>query len=440
MIRLFNASIAPATFILLLFESLLLLGALVLATVAVADVDPVDYLLYDSGLIALLLVVLGFLLGLHFQDLYTDIRVKSKVFLVQQLCMVAGVAFLAEGLISYLNSDLRVSVHVMLLASAIAVPTLFLERLVFSNFAGQLVPRTRLVMIGQSPILTQLRTWIEMQPQAGLVVEGVAETLDEMSALDKTIRRQQPPRLIFAAWGKPDPRLDQEVLDLGLAGYEVESASAIYERACGRVSLFSLHPHQLIYSTAPGTAAPLSFYRVVTNGLMAGICLIVAIPAMLLTALVLRATTRGPVWHSEPMRGLNGQVFRAYTFHVNGSGVIAKCMRRLRLEELPQFLNVLKGELAMVGPRAARPEYEEAIERYIPFYRERNTVRPGVTGWAQVHLDRMPEFEDTIASLEYDLYYVKNRSFGLDSLILLHAIKSLLVSSPAPRYVWSSGG
>ena len=153
MIRLFNASIAPATFILLLFESLLLLGALVLATVVVADVDPVDYLLYDSGLIALLLVVLGFLLGLHFQDLYTDIRVKSNLFLVQQLSMVTGVAFLAEGLISSLNSDLRVSVRVMLLASAIAVPSLFVERLVFSNFAGQPVPRTRLIIIGQNPDL-----------------------------------------------------------------------------------------------------------------------------------------------------------------------------------------------------------------------------------------------------------------------------------------------
>jgi lipopolysaccharide/colanic/teichoic acid biosynthesis glycosyltransferase len=160
---------------------------------------------------------------------------------------------------------------------------------------------------------------------------------------------------------------------------------------------------------------------------------------MILTALILRVTTRGPVWHSEPLRGLNGQVFRAYRFQVNGTGVIAKCMRRFRLEELPQFLNVLKGELAMVGPRAARPEYEEAIERYIPFYRERNTVRPGVTGWAQVHLDRTPEFEDTTTRLEYDLYYVKNRSFGLDSLILLHAIKSLLVSSPMPRYVGVSG-
>ena len=214
---------------------------------------------------------------------------------------------------------------------------------------------------------------------------------------------------------------------MGLAGYEVEPASAIYERACGRVSLFSLHPRQLIYSSALGTAAPLSFYRVVTNGLITGICLIVTIPAMLLTALILRVTTRGPVWHSEPLRGLNSQVFRAYRFQVNGAGVIAKCMRRFRLEELAQFLNVLKGELAMVGPRAARPEYEEAIERYIPFYRERSTVRPGVTGWAQVHLDRTPEFEDTTTSLEYDLYYVKNRSLGLDSLILLHAIKSLLV-------------
>jgi len=437
MIRVFNVSIPPAPFILLLFESLWLLAAFVLATVAVGNLDPVDYLLNDSGLVAIPLVVLSFLLGLHFQDLYSEIRVKSRVLLLQQLCMVTGVAFLAQGLISYLDSDLRVPVRVMALGSVIAIPGVFLERLLFGRFASQMVPKTRLVMIGRSPTLTQLRKWIEEQPDAGLVVEGSAETSEEMSAFDEIIRKQQPPQVVFDVWGKPDPKLAHEILELRLAGYEVETAAATYERARGRISLYGLRPEQLIYSSAFAALPRRSFCQHVLNGLVAGMCFVVAMPALLLIGLLLRATHRGPVWRAESLTGLNGQAFQVYGFQVTGKGAVARLVRKLRLDRLPEFLNVLKGELAIVGPRAERPEYEEAIERHIPFYRERYSVRPGMTGWAQVHLDRSPGIEDTMAKLEYDLYYVKNMSLGLDTLILLHTVKSMLMSGQVPARIWT---
>lgn len=437
MIRVFNVSIPSAPFILLLFETLLLLAAFVLATATVGNFDPADYLLSDSGRVAIPLVVLSFLLGLHFQDLYSQIRVKSRVLLLQQLCIVTGVAFLAQGLISYLDSDLRVPVGVMLLGSAIAIPGIFLGRLVFGSFAGQMIPKTRLIMIGCSPILTQLQKWIEEQPEAGLVVEASAETSEELSALDEIIRRQQPPQLVFGALGKPDPKLTHEVLELRLTGYEVETAAAIYERARGRISLYGLRPEQLIYSSAFAVPPRRSFCQLALNVLVAGISLVVTLPALVLVALLLRVTERGPMWRARSLTGLNGQPFQVYGFQVTGKGPIARMVRKLRLDRLPEFINVLKGQLAIVGPRAERPEYEEAIEQHIPFYRERCSVRPGMTGWAQVHLDRSAEIEDTMAKLEYDLYYIKNMSLGLDTLILLHTMKSILMSAPAPARIWT---
>jgi lipopolysaccharide/colanic/teichoic acid biosynthesis glycosyltransferase len=432
MIRLFNTSIAPATFLLLISESLILLVAFVLATLAVGNLDPVDYLLYTSGSIALLLGVASFLLGLHFQDLYTRIRVTSRVLLLQQLCLATGIAFLIQGLISYLDSDLGVPVQIMLLGSGIAIPSIFLWRLVCTNFAGRMMPRTRLLMIGRSPTLAQLRVWIEEHPDMGLIVEGSAETLDEMSELDEILRKQLPPQLVFGACGKPDPRLIQAVMALRLAGHDVETAEACYERVCGRLSFYSLRPEHLVCSSVFPMLPQRSFYQLLLNGLVAGICLVVVIPLLILTALLLRAANRGPVWRSESLTGLNGRVFQAYRFEAIGLGPMARLVRKLRLERLPQFLNVLKGELAIVGPRAERPEYEEAIERHIPFYRERYAVRPGMTGWAQVNLDHRPEIEDTMAKLEYDLYYIKQMSLGLDTLILLHTVKSMLMLSPVP--------
>jgi len=429
MIRLFNVSIPPATFILLVFETFFLGGSFVAAILLLGELDPLDYLLYDSGGVALGLVVLSFLLGLHFQDLYTQIRVKSRVLLMQQLCMVTGIAFLAQGLISYLDSDLRVSVRVMLLGSVIATSGIFVWRLWFGSVAGQMIGLTRLVFIGSGPILTELHRWIDEHPEAGLAIEAAVERPEDLGALDEIMRKQQPPRIIFSGWGKPHPKLMQMLMEWQLSGYEVETAATTYERATGRISLYSLRPEHLIYSGNFAVTAHRFFYQAVLNGVVAAAVVVLIGPVLAATALVLRLATRGPVVASDTVTGLNGSLFRLYRFRANGDGIVARAVRKLQLERLPQLLNVIKGDLAIVGPAAIRPEYLEAIERHIPFYRERHAVRPGVTGWAQIR--RRPEgrIENTMETLEYDLYYIKNRSLGLDTLILLHTLKSMMLAA-----------
>ena len=436
MIRLFNVSIRPATFILLLFETVLLTGSFLLATLLLADLDPLDYLLHDYGLISLALVVLSFLLGLHFQDLYTQIRVKSRVLLLQQLCMVTGVAFVTQGLISYLDNDLRVSVRVMLLGSALAIPAIFLWRLWFGNVAGQMIGQTRVVLAGAGPILRDLRTWIQENPEAGMVVEASVATGDELAALDELIRKQQPPRIVFSGWGQPDSGLLERLMELQLSGYEVEAAATTYEKACSRISLYGLRPEQLIYSNSFAVPPQRFFYQVVLNGVVAGICLVLITPVLALTALALWIFQKEPVLQGEMVIGLNGRLFRLHRFNAGGNGWIARLVRKLQLSGLPQFLSVLRGELAIVGPSPIRPEYLQAIERYIPFYRERCAVRPGITGWAQIH-PRRYRSDDSTTALEYDLYYIKNRSLGLDTLILLHAIKSLMLEKQESEADWA---
>lgn len=434
MIRLFNVSIPPATFILLALETLLLSGSFLLATVAVGDLDPVDYLLADSGILALLLVVLCFLLAMHFQGLYASIRVQSRVLLIQQLCMATGVAFLAQGLISYLDSDLRVSVPVMLLGSGLAVPCIFLGRLWFGNLAGQMIGHTRLVLLGDGPTIAQLRAWIKTHPESGLIVEASAENVEEIAALDRMVRKQQPPRVIFSSWGEPAPELVHEAIELQLSGYEVETAAAAYERASSRISLYGLRPEELIFSGAFAVSRQKVFYQLVFNGAVAVVCLLVTLPMLLVTAVLLRLSTRGPIWRAQTVLGQHGRAFRLYRLLALGEGAVARTVRRLHFDKLPEFLNVLRGDLAIVGPRAQRLEYVEAIERHIPFYRERLAVKPGMSGWAQIHLD--PHFVvDAMTTLEYDLYYIKNMSLALDTLILLHTARAILVEPGLPALV-----
>jgi lipopolysaccharide/colanic/teichoic acid biosynthesis glycosyltransferase len=107
---------------------------------------------------------------------------------------------------------------------------------------------------------------------------------------------------------------------------------------------------------------------------------------------------------------------------------LGKWLRRLRLDELPQFFNVLKGEMSIVGPRPERPEFVSELEKQIPNYRQRHCIKPGITGWAQVNHKYGDTLEDTIIKLEYDLYYIKNLAPALDAYIIFHTLKVMLLS------------
>jgi len=149
MIRLFKVFIPVGTLTLLVSEILLVTSAFIFATYIVLEVDPSVWL-YDGGLARIILVVISILLGLHFHDLYSQFHVKSRIVLVQQLCLVMGIAFLTQGLVAYINADLRMPIRVMVLGSAISIAGLFLWRVLFSAFAFSLVGRDRMLLIDSS--------------------------------------------------------------------------------------------------------------------------------------------------------------------------------------------------------------------------------------------------------------------------------------------------
>src|ERR1039458_6364239 len=183
MIRLFKVFIPVGTLTLLVSEVLLVTSSFIFATYLVLEVDPTVFLLYDGGLLRIVLVVISILVGLHLHDLYSQIQIKSRIVLVQQLCLVMGVAFLCQGLIAYLNANLRVPIHVMLLGSAIAVVAIFFWRLLFSAFALQVVGRDRLLMVGGSPLLEDIGQYVADHPETGLGIAGYVDDLHAAGAL-----------------------------------------------------------------------------------------------------------------------------------------------------------------------------------------------------------------------------------------------------------------
>ena len=426
MIRPLHVFISPGSFLLLVLEAFLVSAAFILAAYFAAVVDPADYLLYNYGLVSIGTVVLTFVLGLYFDDLYAEVHIASRVLLLQRLVMVTGVAFLVQGLLSYINVDLRIPVPIMLVGSAMAVPAVFLERLLFNAYAVPMVARTKVLMIGNSPVLLAVGDYIREHPEVGLYVgEYLAE--QDVGRLSDLVKEVKPSRVVLGLSAKPDTVMAAALMDTRYGGFDIESAAITYERICGRVRLEGLQPEQVVYSGTFQFQPQYVSYQVFLRGLLAGIVVILALPVGLLAALILKASTPGPVFSRQVLAGMNGKPFQAYEFCVTKATWAARMIERFHVARLPRLLNVLRGEMAIVGPAPEKPAYVDALSAHIPFYRERYTVRPGITGWAQIRLLGIP-LEDTFMKLEYDFYYIKHMSLGLDTLILLQTIKSVFMS------------
>ena len=462
MIRLFKVFIPVGTLTLLVSEVLLVTSAFIFATYLVLEVDPTVFLLYDGGLPRIVLVVISILVGLHLHDLYSQIQVKSRIVLIQQLCLVMGVAFLCQGLIAYINSNMRVPIKVMLVGSAIAVAAIFFWRLLFSAFAFQMVGRDRLLLVGGSPLLEDIGQYIADHPETGLGIAGYVddrhaagaslpggETLGAMESLRDIVRTAQPHRIVVGMFERRNRMPVGELLELRFAGNIIEEAANTYERVCGRVCLKEIRPSQLIFSGELGPRPQNLLYQRLWNLVVAVIVTILFLPIMLLTALAVRLTSPGAVLYRQTRVGLDNTLFTVYKFRSMridaevGTGAVwaqkgdprvtavGRFIRAIRFDELPQLFNVLKGEMSIVGPRPERPEFVKALNDQIPYYRQRHCVRPGITGWAQINYKYGDTLQDTITKLEYDLYYIKNMSLSLDNYIIFHTLKAMLLSRGA---------
>ena len=462
MIRLFRVYIPAGTLALLLSEIILLTTAFCVASYAALAFDPKIFLFDEGGWLRVSVVIVTILLGLYFQDLYTNLFVRSRIMLLQQLCVIIGSAFLLQGFISYLDANLRVPIRVMLVGNMLSVTAVFAWRLFFSAYALQVVNRDSLLLVGGSPLLEDIGRHIQEFPNSGCLTAGYVDDSREMgsllpggkvigpvSQLKEIAAAVQPDRIVVGMSERRSRVPVSTLLDLRFGGTIVEEAATAYERICGRVCLKELRPSQLIYSGELGPGRGQLLYQRIMNTASASIGIVLAAPFMLLTALAVKLSSPGPVLYRQVRVGLGGKLFSVYKFRSMRADAeaatgavwaskddprvtsVGRLIRQIRLDELPQLFNVLKGEMSLVGPRPERPEFVNEFCEHIPYYRQRHCVRPGITGWAQINYKYGDTLEDTICKLEYDLYYIKNMCLSLDTYIVFHTIKAMLLSRGA---------
>jgi sugar transferase (PEP-CTERM system associated) len=241
----------------------------------------------------------------------------------------------------------------------------------------------------------------------------------------------------------------EELLDLRLEGVKVEEATSWLERISGKIEVEQLYPSWLIF--AEGFRFSF-FFRLVRRALnfsfaLAG--LVISLPLLPFIVLAVKLDSAGPVLYRQQRVGRRGAIFYCYKFRTMrqdaeaDSGAtwaldddpritrVGRLLRASRLDEIPQLWCVLKGDMHFVGPRPERPEFVEWLSKEIPYYGVRHVVRPGITGWAQVEYKYGNTLGDAREKLQYDLFYIKNASLGLDLLIMFQTIKIVLLGRGA---------
>jgi lipopolysaccharide/colanic/teichoic acid biosynthesis glycosyltransferase len=425
-------------------EVLLIATAFLGVTFLILSVDPVVFLLADNGLWRLGLAGASVLCGLYFEDLYIHIHVKSRVLLIQQLSLVMGIALLVQGLAGYVNDGFRLPIRLMVPACAALVLVLFAWRIAFGLAVLRVVGPQRILFAGMCPVLEEMARHIAGHPDLGLVVIGYAaddttaappeagKLLGGLAELQEIAAALKPDRIVVGLMERRGQMPLADLLQLRYGGYTIQEATVAHEQLCGRVLLSELRPSQLLLSGAFQPRGQRQVYQTLTHWLLALIATLLSAPLLLLAALVLRLSASGPLLSRQECLGLGGKPFGLYSLrltrrtgrHLNPA---QRFVERWRLDALPHLWNILRGEICFVGPRAERAEFAKVLSEKIPFYRQRYRVKPGITGWAQINTPA-DQPEDTLRRVEYDFYYLKNFSRGLDAYILVHTLRDLLLS------------
>lgn len=444
MIRIFKVFVPTSILALLASESCLVFACYLLAVYLDTDLDPEMFFQLDSGLARLAIGTGLVLMGTVFYGLYTNVRIQNRLRLLQQICVVLGMAFSAQALMNFVAPDWTVPRNTMLAGSGFALVGLFGWRLLFNVAIRKALRAKRVLFLGSSPAAASLATHFMRHPELGLAPVGYVagpepnaegsvktERIASVAELDRVVEQEAPEWILVGDRGEVQPWWVAEFLELRFGGVETEDVSRVYETALGRVCIRDVRPSDLIFGDSlqpqPINLRLQSIYsRALALALTA-----LTLPAMLAIAIVIKLGSRGPVLVGDRRAGLNGAPFTLYRFRTSGEGgrttPFGALLGRFQLDRLPQLVHVLRGQMSIVGPRAEREEYVARLAELLPFYRHRLCVKPGVTGWAQVNPEAVYHFRDALCQVEYDFYYIKNLSPALDFFILLRTLRVSLL-------------
>jgi len=372
------------------------------------------------------------------------------------LLMVPGILALLTAALAYIFPNLLIGNNTVVLALLLVTATLFTWRLAYAWLAQGPYLRERVYVLGTGERAQRLVNGLRTRTELGVEVAGWsgnvegAPTREAIAAhLMELIRGHRVHRVIVAMEDRRGTLPVMEMLHLRLNGVKIEEATSWLEKISGRIEVDNLYPSWLIFAEGFRFSATFLVVRRLIAILASAVLLLVVLPIIPLVILAIKLDSPGSVLYRQKRVGLGGKVFYCYKFRTMRQDAesdtgptwagdddpritrVGKFLRKSRLDEIPQLWCVVKGDMAFVGPRPERPEFVEMLSKVIQYYPVRSAVRPGITGWAQVKYKYGNTVEDSKEKLQYDLYYIKNASLGLDLMIMFQTVKIVLLGRGA---------
>lgn len=373
-----------------------------------------------------------------------------------RLAVAFGVASLLLALLFFVQPDLLVGRGVFGLGLVISVVGIGTVRWLYYHYVRHDALMRYVLVVGAGQRANQLEALCHDGREHGFILVGYVHVpdqpdvvperkiLDRKQSIDVLVERYQVDEIVVAIDDRRKGFPVDAILECKMNGIQVSDLVDFFERETRKIQLEALHPSSLIFSDGFSHAVLSNYGKRAFDVCASLILLAFAWPVMIVTAISIWLESGGPVLYRQERVGRNGKVFKLLKFRsmrvdaeacgkaqwaqqndprVTKNGRI---IRALRIDELPQLVNVLRGDMSIVGPRPERPQFVEQLEKQLPFYGLRHKVNPGITGWAQISYPYGSTVADALEKLQYDLYYVKNSSLLFDLMILFQTAHTVL--------------
>ncbi len=449
----------PGKMLLLIASDALLIAIGLVCSVALRfQSGPVilNYLRAPEASYRFALVIAISIIVLYYNDLYNFELMTRPHDLFTMMLQGYGTACVALAVVYFIVPTMGLGRGIAAIAAILILFLATAWRLGMVRMGALQAGAERVLVVGTAETGVQLTRKIVSQPELNLRVVGFLDETGEnigkslvnpgiigaVNDLERMVDLHKVQRVVLSLAERRGNMPTRVLLRMRFAGVEVEDAHTVYERLIGRIVLEHLSPSWLILSKGFKKSNLLSISKRMVDIFCATLGLALTSPLLLATAIAIWIESRGPVLFRQERVGLNEKTFEILKFRsmkADSEGAtprwtsdnddritfVGRFIRKVRIDELPQLINVLRGEMSLVGPRPERPYFCDLLEKQIPYYGLRHTVRPGITGWAQVRYQYGASVEQAKTKFEYDLFYIKHLSILLDFAVLFETAKVL---------------
>ena len=456
-IKIFNYPISKRLILLIFGDLLIVNGSIFLSAILRLGVSA-GWGYIQSNPWSFILTGLIYIMVFFSTELY-DIRKDFKsIGNVMAITLASTSAFVITTLLFYMNWSLRIGRGVFILNGILITLFIIGWRILYSYLLEQPIFKRNVLIVGAGwagkTILQEinrlqksgLRTvgFIDDDPQKkGKLIDGVP-VLGDRYTIDKVIRKKGVDLIVAAITHEKHADLIKALINCSWKGIDIVDMPAIYEQLTGKIPFKHINNMWMLHIAIGKPKLYSRLIKPILEAIIASILFILLIPVMVVLAIVIKCDSRGRIFYTQERIGKDGRKFTIMKFRTmveNAESVtgavyaadndpritkIGRFLRKWRLDEIPQLVNVIKGDMGLIGPRPEREVFIKEFEEKIPFYTQRLLVRPGLTGWAQVKFPYASSIEQTEEKLQYDLYYIKNMSFILDFVVFLKTIRVVL--------------